>query len=174
MCSMESLPAVVGTIGALVFGVGGIWISRGQLRVSQAQADISRRQVEINLGQLDATRTKLRHDLFDRRLVAHDRIRAHLSKLIAQQVPSFEEKAQFLMDRNEAHWLFGESVDAFLDGIWDRMADFETTMGELDGLTRGDPDLEQLRVQRQAHNLWFFEQAGRMRAIFDPYLMLGR
>lgn len=153
-------------------GIITLVISRGQLQVSRSQAEIGRRLAEVNEGQLHLARAKVRQDLFERRLSLYDRVREHLSRLIAQQVPTFQQNAAFLQDKKAARWLYGSSVDDVLQAIYNRTADFEATVQELDGLPHHDPSRPALIHARKQHNLWFFEQSRHLDDVFGPFLIL--
>ena len=124
----------------------------------------------IAFRQSEIARNKLKLDLFDKRMVVYEAVRATLRAACRGKLTQEEELDYFMCIRS-AQWLFGPKVFTYLDEVlWGRIVDIElaTTMAEV---TFGDERTEHIRTQADIKK-WLMAQHKEFDALCADALSL--
>lgn len=79
----------------------------------------------IAFVQLHLARQRLRFDLLDRRLLVFESTRELISKLIWHGTLSETEIRDFRIATSETRFIFDQTIEQYIDGIWERAVKVE-------------------------------------------------
>lgn len=87
--------------------------------------------VLIAIGQWKINKTRLRHELFEKRYTIYKVASNYLSSIVRHGEPLPEEQNKFIQGIQGANFIFDDDVRAILDDIWDKSMDLECLQFEL-------------------------------------------
>jgi hypothetical protein len=117
-------------------------------------------------------RSRLRHELFERRYAVYEQIGAFLAKVLQEgRVPKGEPE-QFLRSTKTAYFVFGSdaAVKLFIEEIFSKAAHLHALDATLDSL-RGEERSRCIESQ-MAIKEWFRKELGSLEDRFEKYLSL--
>lgn len=159
-------------IATIAVGIGAII---GAVYVGIRQAGIAARQADILARQVSLEETKLKADLFEKRLATYEATAAflyHIGDL--GDTPEGEARiSHFATKFRESRFLFGADVHAALMEIWEkgneiRVARAISISNHEEQLPRDPRHTEQIT----SGLTWSLQRAAVIHEIFEPYLEL--
>lgn len=115
---------------------------------------------------------KLKLDLFDRRFLVYDAVRALLASIMTSGEAKDEEVFKFMVATRLAKWLFDASVSEYLDKqLHHKVIDLQTLNSELEGVGAGEVRTNNIRKQAEIKK-WLMEQHDVLDEKLAPYLQL--
>jgi hypothetical protein len=126
----------------------------------------------IALQQMFIARTKLQHDLYERRLRVYEATRSFLANIQANGNVLDKETAEFNAATTDAVFLFNRHIAHYLrETICQRALDLQSFEAELKIATEGRQGL----VEKSSDRLdWLSEQLQKLPEVFDAFLRLDR
>ncbi len=100
-------PVIAASIAA---GVGA-WVAH---KFGRIQEDIARRQAETAAQAAKTARTKLRLDLFDKRIAVYEAANALIKKAARRQRITDDDRYEFFQGTKSAVWLFDEETARYI------------------------------------------------------------
>lgn len=133
--------------------------------------------VYIAYQQHLTNRSRLRVELYDRRLKLYKRLMKFLAKVDRDAEPEVADLVKFRADMSEAFFLFGKIVPEYLDRVFARTVELRRSNRRLKRIADGgqlgpDESSETLSGSNEAALFWLSQQLVDARHIFDPYLRL--
>lgn len=86
-------------------------------KFGQIQAEIGKKQAATAALAMDTARTKLRLDLFDKRLAVYEAVNKVIEAASAKGALDAQDQAEYLLGIRAAPWLFDEDVNSYLAGL---------------------------------------------------------
>lgn len=130
----------------------------------------------ITYQQLSVNRLKLKLELFERRIVIFEAVKAFLGKILATGKTSSDDCIQLLRDTNQAEYLFGSEVSAYIMTLYTKGIELEYLNKKLSGVDAIPIGPERCKLAEQDADAlkWFSQQYEVMKATFRKYLMFDR
>lgn len=126
----------------------------------------------IALQQLQTARSKLKLDLFDRRIAVYQSIMEFIGSILTTGKVKEEERFKYLQATRDARWLFGDEIVSYIDvDIHKRAVELQYLNGELHGVPVSDERSSNVRKQSELKK-WFNEQFSTGSAMFAKYMKL--
>jgi hypothetical protein len=125
----------------------------------------------IAFQQYRINQQRLRHELYERRLLVYRSVQKYLSEVIAEGKTSFQKAAVFYSEASEASFLFDSSVQELIDRIYEKAIDMAALHEKLypsDG-TPGLPvgkERSQVAVENSQIFKWFSKQITESKQLF--------
>lgn len=118
--SSEAVATLWGAAATFVVGIAAVF---GAVKVGLKQAAISARQTRILERQVEMERSKLAHELYEKRYRAYDASAALVVEAMSGMRPHPTEKIAvvFVAAKTEARFLFPESVLDSMNEIWEKV-----------------------------------------------------
>ncbi|MBU1352085.1 MAG: hypothetical protein KKB95_09350 [Gammaproteobacteria bacterium] len=119
--------------------------------------------------QAATARTKLRLDLFERRMKVYDASKAFIGSVISNGVVDPEARALFAVEIKSSRWLFDEPVHLYLNvTMWDKTLVLDRQNRQL---------ADEGHSAALGHEIattvgWFFDQFSKVDELMSPYLQL--
>lgn len=127
----------------------------------------------IALRQWFTSRSKLKLDLFDRRLVIYDAVRSYIAAVMASGKTSQELEFAFLSGTRGARWLFGVEIVDYIDKtLWPKICQLGCLQAELDGMERGEERTRLINAQADL-KIWLSNQLKVIDDMFARYITLS-
>lgn len=145
----------------------------GAYVVGARQGNIASRQADILARQVRLEETKLKADLFEKRLATYEATTSFLYHIgdLGDTVEGDARIANFATKFRESHFLFGSEVHAALMEIWDKANKIRVSraisISNYEEGVRGDPQAALKLTQDLA---WALQRAAVIHEIFQPYL----
>jgi len=123
--------------------------------------------------QMHIARTKLQHDLYDRRYAVFQAARRFLDEASMQKIVSAETFRSFVLGTADAAFLFDDRLAAYLKEMRDRAAKAQSIFMAMEDLPAGD---EKARASAAAGEqfIWLMQQIDGLVDKFRPFLTLDR
>jgi hypothetical protein len=125
----------------------------------------------IGWQQLQLNRTKLQHDLYDKRFRVYEAARGLLSHVFREGQPSIEEMNKYWLGTSDAVFLFDEDMDKYLDGVSKRIFGMHTNHTMLSA-AKDQTARERLSQKMMDDMEWLRTEYSVMREKFRPFLQL--
>lgn len=129
--------------------------------------------VWIALQQMYIARTKLQHDLYDRRYAVFQATRRFLDEASVRNIVSDETFRAFALGTADAAFLFDDGLTAYLTEMRARGAKARSIFSVAEGMPAGE---EKTRAFTAAGHefIWLMEQIDGLAERFRPFLTLDR
>lgn len=116
--------------------------------------------------------SKLKFDLFDRRMKVYEAATALLSSILTSGKAKNEEVFKFMVATREAKWLFNTAIAEYLEKqLYHKAIDLQTLDSELDGVPVGEERSKNVQSQSRLKK-WFSDQYPVLDEKLGPYLQL--
>lgn len=127
----------------------------------------------IALQQMQIARTKLQHDLYDRRYAVFQAVRRFLDEASVRRIVSPETFRAFALGTADAAFLFDDRLAAYLREMRERAAKAQSIFTVMENMPVGD---EKARASAAAgeHVTWLMQQIDGLTERFRPFLTLDR
>ena len=127
----------------------------------------------IALRQWFTSRSKLKLDLFDRRLVIYDAVRSYIAGVMTSGKTSQELEFAFMSDTRGARWLFGVEIVEYIDKtLWPKICQLGCLQAELDDMERGEERNRLINAQSDL-KIWLSDQLKVIDDMFARYITLS-
>lgn len=159
-------------IATIIVGVGAII---GAVFVGIRQAGIASRQADILASQVRLEETKLKADLFDKRLATYEATAAFLYHIgdLGDTAEGEARISHFATKYRESRFLFGADVHAALMEIWEKGNEIRVaraiSISNFEEKLPRDPNHS---LQITSILTWSLQRAGMIHELFQPYLEL--
>jgi hypothetical protein len=126
----------------------------------------------IALRQWLTARSKLKLDLFDRRLLIYDAVRSYIAAVMTSGKTTQDIELAFLSGTRGARWLFGNEIVHYIDKtLWPKICQLGCLQSELDGMERGEERTRKINAQADL-KIWLSDQLKVIDDIFARYITL--
>ena len=126
----------------------------------------------IAYRQWRLAQSKLKLDLFDRRLSVYEAARTLVSSIMTSGKAKDEEVFRFMVATREAKWLLNASIAEYLDNeLYGKAINLQMLASELEGVPVGDERTKNVRQQAEIKK-WLLAQLAVLDAKFSPFLQL--
>jgi hypothetical protein len=127
----------------------------------------------VALQQMQIARTKLQHDLYDRRYAVFQAVRRFLDEASVRKIVSGETFRAFALGTADAAFLFDDSLAAYLKEMRERAAKAQSIFSVMEDMPAGD---EKARASKAAGEqfIWLMQQIDGLADKFRPFLTLDR
>lgn len=127
----------------------------------------------IALQQMHIGRTKLQHDLFDRRYAVFQAVRRFLDEASVRKIVSPETLHAFVLGTADAAFLFDDRLAAHLKEMREHATKAQSIFTVMEDMPAGD---EKARASKAAgeHFNWLMHQIDGLAERFRPFLTLDR
>lgn len=166
---MNEFLDIIKVFGAPAVAVCGVFIAN---KFGNIQADIARQQAATAALSVRTAKNKLKLELFDRRLVIYNAVTTMLGQLAVNGNLSSDDKRNYWVGINGAHWLFEAHVVNYLEEtIWNQMVDFDLMKSELENLDERHCRKTAAELKSKARKT-LLDQRPVLDQMFEPYLKL--
>lgn len=128
----------------------------------------------IALQQMRIARSKLKHDLYDRRYTTFEAARKLLTSVSVQGDASQDAVGEYLLGISNAPFLLDDELTIYLREIGKRASDLHVTKYTLTSTFLEDRTKIELEKQANANLEWLLAQHDIITHKFQPFLMLER
>lgn len=127
----------------------------------------------VALQQMHIARTKLQHDLYDRRYAVFQAVRRFLDEASIQRIVSDETVRLFVLGTSDAEFLFDDKLAAYLKEMRGHAANAQSIFRTMQSMPAGD---KKARASTAAgeHLIWLLQQIDGLTERFRPFLTLDR
>lgn len=127
----------------------------------------------VALQQMHIARTKLQHDLYDRRYAVFQAVRRFLDEASVRKIVSDDTLRAFVLGTADAAFLFDDRLAAYLKEMSERARKAQSIYMVMEDLPAGD---EKARASAAAggHVTWLMQQIDGLTEKFRPFLTLDR
>jgi hypothetical protein len=124
----------------------------------------------LSSQQLRLTESKLKLDLYERRLALFMKVRDFASQLA---ITSEEiDAGKFYRDTIERYFLFDEHEYAYFDEVYEKAKELKRTEEQFSRPRLPDREEQELKERSHALRVWFFNQSDEMISVFSNCLAI--
>lgn len=124
--------------------------------------------LSIAYFQYRNTKSKIKMDLFDRRMAIYESTKIFLKKISRDAKISLDDAVEFRRDYSHARFLFGSDVNAELKSIFEHALELATLIEESDVL---DGDKKKESIKRKFDEVkWLVNRFENVDSVMSPYL----
>ena len=126
----------------------------------------------IAYRQWRLAQSKLKLDLFDRRLKVYEAATGLISSIMTSGKTKDDETFKYMVSTREAKWLLSQEIAVYLDKqLYHKAIDLQTLAAELEGVLVGEVRTKNVQAQAEIKK-WFMAQYPVLDAKFGPFLHL--
>ena len=126
----------------------------------------------IAYRQWRLAQSKLKLDLFDRRLKVYEAATGLISSIMTSGKTKDDETFKYMVSTREAKWLLSQEIAVYLDKqLYHKAIDLQTLAAELEGVLVGEVRTKNVQAQAEIKK-WFMAQYPVLDAQFGPFLHL--
>lgn len=163
---LEFIKAVAPLLAALLAAGVGAWVAH---KFGRIQEGIARRQAETAAQAAKTARTKLRLDLFDKRIAVYEAANTLIKKAARRQRITDDDRYEFFQGTKSAAWLFDEETARYItETIYAHAFDLVIVYEQLDEVV---DELERKALRKQRlEMLDEFEKIGsKLIELMNPF-----
>lgn len=167
---------IAAVVGAVVVGRRQANIADRQAEIAHQQASIMERQTQIAAQQAATEQTRLRAELYDRRVVIYAGIEQYLTEAISNDGKvSNEIRDSLFKSMSVARFMLGEDVEQICRDLHRTAVFLRGDVGRLERL-KDDEDAKRPGFfdKIEAHNDQLVDLDRRLRATMERYLRLSQ
>jgi len=128
----------------------------------------------IAYGQWRTAQNRLRHELFDKRMLVYESVRDMLGHVASRGTISTEQQAKYFFGIQTAKWLFGADVNSYLSAtLWGKLVDLQFHEQLSSAENRGDPERSKHIAKRSELCKWLIAQYSVLDEKMEKYMRLG-
>jgi len=127
----------------------------------------------VTWQQMRIARTKLNHDLYDRRYKLFDAVRTFVSTIVVNDGASTTESKKYILSIGDAVFLFDESIVVYVKEIEEKAGIINVSNETLLSLSSGPARLD-VETNRNEALSWMNSQSTGMIDKFKPFLSLDQ
>ena len=126
----------------------------------------------IAYRQWRLAQSKLKLDLFDRRLKVYEAATGLISSIMTSGKTKDDETFKYMVSTREAKWLLSQEIAVYLDKqLYHKAIDLQTLAAELEGVPIGEVRTKNVHAQADIKK-WLMAQYPVLDAQFGPFLHL--
>lgn len=126
----------------------------------------------IAYQQWKTNHLKLKHDLYERRLVVYDSLMEFLADVVRLGNCNLKTLLEFNRRTRESRFLFGKDVSEYLQRVYENGVDLHTAEEQFAALPQGEEKIAVIK-KRTEKTKWLSDQFIEAPDLFEKYLRLS-
>lgn len=128
--------------------------------------------VVLAYQQFKISRSKLKFDLYERRLKLFNVVREFCGRVAMEGKINARDSSDLYHDTIERHFLFDQEIISYIGNVYERSKQLQRTRLELERPRLTEDEKQALDRQLVAQMTWFYDQAENISRVFSPELSI--